>query len=264
MRTRWLGLILVVCLGCSAIVGCRPQMTQRRATRARALRSLGLQYYKQKRVRLALKNLLDSEKLNPYDYWTQEALGGIFMFMGNTKKAKEHYDKALDLKRDWPRAWNNLGVFYMQQQKLPQAVTHFQKGLGKVVWHDPCELRTNLGRAYLMQKKSQNALDELRLASRDCKGPVRCVMLLWKGLAARQANASQEEVASFKGLTELCKSFALGHFQLAQAFMRRQQYDRAAASLRRCMQLSRNRRLRLQCDTLSRKLRKKVARRDDL
>lgn len=89
------------------------------------------------------------------------------------KEAEGHFRKAVDLRDDFPMAWNNLSVADLQLQDWAGAVTAASKALASPTYAEPEIARGNLGWAHFHRKDLQRAWKELHEAV--ARAPGFCV-----------------------------------------------------------------------------------------
>ena len=79
-------------------VACASIDNAQRKKEAEAKRDLGEAYLRDRKFTLALKELLEAEKLNPNDYYLQNDLGLVYYHKNLPEKAIVHFKKSLDIK----------------------------------------------------------------------------------------------------------------------------------------------------------------------
>jgi type IV pilus assembly protein PilF len=80
------------------------------------------------------------------------------------REASKHLHKAVELRPDFPEAWNNLSVTELQLQAWDPAIEAALNALKYSTYATPEMARANLGWAYYQKKDSQNAWKELHEA----------------------------------------------------------------------------------------------------
>jgi Tfp pilus assembly protein PilF len=133
-----------------------------------------------------------------------------------------------------PGQWNNLGVAYMDQQRLDEAIKAFEKAHGL----DPKASIPDLNRsiALLNQQKldaSRQILEQL--AQRNPKDP-----RVWYNLGLLYRNSGQAEQAlqAFAKASELAPNDADANYFIGDLYTQLQQYDKAASAYERALTLN--------------------------
>ncbi len=108
------------------------------------------------------------------------------------READQHLHKAVEIRPEFPGAWNNLAVAALQLQEYDAAIHAARNALRDITYTEPEVARANLGWAFFHKKDLQNAWKELHEASARAPG------------------------------------FCVGRYRLAKVYMERKEYDLAA------------------------------------
>jgi Tfp pilus assembly protein PilF len=114
----------------------------------------------------ALKYLTLAEEKGPKNPVTQYYLGLAYNARGLKDKAMEHFQKALELKEDYPEVYNAVGALYADQGRFSEAEKAFRTALSYPLYDTPHLTLFNLGRLYEKRGDSQKALSLYREALR--------------------------------------------------------------------------------------------------
>lgn len=201
---------------------------------AENLYQLGVEQTNRGEYRAALAILFRAEKLNPHDYWIQEAIGGTMMHMGRPEMALKHFLRSLELNAASPRGWNNLGTAYSALERWPKAIEAYEKALESILYQTPCFAEMNLGWAYHKVGQAGKARLYLQRATHGC--PKICQGHRLAGLIALDHKRFEDAALSFGQLTTLCKDFLPGHLLYARSLLPLKKYTEAVASLQTCSQ----------------------------
>lgn len=111
-----------------------------------------------------LKYLVRLEEIGGESEVVHNNIALCYYKTGDPEKAKEHYQKALEINSSYYTAWNNLGVIYLETWKLDDAEYNFSKALE--IKPDFEMAKNNLAKVFnnkgaLHMKNSQ--LDEARI-----------------------------------------------------------------------------------------------------
>jgi type IV pilus assembly protein PilF len=123
-----------------------PKRTEGRSAITR--RNIGEANMMQGNYSVALKELLEAEKIDPKDPVTQNYLGITFKNKNMPDKAIEHFNRALNLKSDYSVARNNLGTVYLDKKEWDIAIGYFSSVLDDILYTTPHYPLSNIGWAY--------------------------------------------------------------------------------------------------------------------
>jgi tetratricopeptide (TPR) repeat protein len=105
---------------------------------------------------------IDAYNHAPADAATLNKIGVSWHHLSAVDQAKRSYEKALDLRPNFPEALNNLGATYFAQKKYSQAIRLYQRALqlspGSAIF------AANLGTAWFAEGKSTQGLMAYRTA----------------------------------------------------------------------------------------------------
>jgi type IV pilus assembly protein PilF len=77
------------------------------------------------------------------------------------KEAEGHFRKAVELRPNYPEAWNNISVVSLLLQAWDQAIESAETALKEATYDSPALARANLGWAYFQKRDLQRAWKEL-------------------------------------------------------------------------------------------------------
>ena len=148
---------------------------------------------------------------------------------GSAEKSSEAVDKKLESAR-----WNNLGVAYLGQQKLPEALAAFEKAHAA----DPDAIVPEENRAITMVNLQRNDEAEkllLTLAERDPRLPRVWYNL---GLLCKSTGQADKSVDAFRKVTEIDPHDADAFYFLGDAESSRQGYKAAIAAFEKALEVN--------------------------
>lgn len=199
-------------------VGCASQ-PKRDPDQSQIRYQLAAGYYRDRRIEPALEELAQALKADPENADAYDMLGIIALRQGHDylaqaestdclkgqdsatvredaarkfKEAEGHLKKAVALRPDFSRAWNNLAVTALQIEDWDLAITAARNALKDATYPEPEVARANLGWAHYQK---------------------RDLLPAWKEL--------NEAVARSPG-------FCVGRYRLAKVYVERSEIDRAA------------------------------------
>ncbi len=107
---------------------------------------------------LALKELLDADKLDPHNSAVQIALAQAYQYKKAYSLAETHYLKALELSKDDPRYQNNLATLYLDMGEWDKAISYFDKASKNLLFLNSHVAIAGKAFAYSRKKDYENAL----------------------------------------------------------------------------------------------------------
>lgn len=140
--------ILISLLICIFPMACATNNVQQRDI-AEATIALGEAHLNQGNFTAALKELLNAEKTLPNDPYLHNDLGIAYMGKEVFNLAETHFKRALALKPDYTQAQNNLGAAYLIQKKYDQAIDCYDQFSKNLLYTTPHFAFSNMGWAYL-------------------------------------------------------------------------------------------------------------------
>lgn len=126
--------------------------------------SLGTSHLTQKNYPAALRELLESEKLDPQNAITHNNLGLAYFVRNDFSKAKEQFLKALEIRPEYSDARSNLGRLYLETGSFNQAAKEFSIVAKDLLYPVPERALVNLGIAYFSMKDFSLAEEKFRAA----------------------------------------------------------------------------------------------------
>jgi tetratricopeptide (TPR) repeat protein len=110
---------LSLALGCASVVVDEEQDIPRMAE---ARRNVGMDHLANGRTAMAVRDLMEAERLNPGDHETELWLGEAFRRKGLFEKAEDRILRALDLKPGHHLSRMNLAGLYIQMERYHDAI----------------------------------------------------------------------------------------------------------------------------------------------
>ncbi len=112
---------------------------------AKANLELGVAYYREGRLQLAMENLQRAVELDPDLSEAHGAIAILYERLGENESAERHYRRALALAPADSRTNNNYGQFLCQQKRLQDADRHFRQAVADPLYDTPEVAYTNAG-----------------------------------------------------------------------------------------------------------------------
>lgn len=144
MRHYWIfGIAMLALLlgACSST----PTYTSDPKRAAQANLELGVAYYREGRLQLAMENLRRAVELDPDLFEAHGAIAILYERLGENESAERHYRRALALAPSDSRTNNNYGQFLCHQKSLQDADRHFRQAVADPLYDTPEVAYTNAG-----------------------------------------------------------------------------------------------------------------------
>lgn len=144
MRHYWIfGIAMLALLlgACSST----PTYTSDPKRAAQANLELGVAYYREGRLQLAMENLRRAVDLDPDLFEAHGAIAILYERLGENESAERHYRRALALAPADSRTNNNYGQFLCHQKRLQDADRHFRQAVADPLYDTPEVAYTNAG-----------------------------------------------------------------------------------------------------------------------
>ena len=231
----WSKILTVCSLAILAAASCGPSKEQL-IRQSKAERELGKQYMLSGDYTLALKHLLDAERIYANDHILQNYIGQAYFLKESYEPAIVHYKKALSIKPDYAVAKNNLGAVYLRQKKWDEAISVFNELTGDLLYATPHYPHYNLARAYYGKKQYQIAEQHFNKA---LKMEPNFSQAMWGlGLTYLATGRNSEAVAALEGAVQISPDFARAQFDLGRAYLKIRNYRKAKAAFGKVAVLS--------------------------
>jgi type IV pilus assembly protein PilF len=140
---RIIGIVLLaLLLGACSSTPTRGHDAQRAA---QANLELGVAYYREGRLQLAMDHLRRAVDLDPDLPSAHGAIAMLYERLGENGPAERHYRRALALAPADSRTHNNFGQFLCHREQLQEADRHFRQAVADPLYETPEVAYTNAG-----------------------------------------------------------------------------------------------------------------------
>lgn len=224
--------VIIFCL----LSGISCSNTQEKIDQSKALRELGKEYYLAGEQTLALRQLLEAEKLYADDHFLQNYLGLVYLAKKRYEEAALHFQKAIELKPDFAPARNSLGVVYLNMGEYDKAIPLFKELTGDLLYGTPHFPLANLGYTYY-KKKDYKLSERYYLDALDIDSQYY-VALRGLGRTYMAMRKYEEAIAAFRNAIEVVPEFADAYYDLGLAYMKVRDYRQARAAFERVVLLA--------------------------
>jgi type IV pilus assembly protein PilF len=221
-------LLVFTLTGCAGNQGATKQKPE-------ALQRLGTSLVQQGNVRAGLEKLLEAAKLDPTNSATHHELALAYRDLGEFQLSLDHFKKALELRPEFPEAWNNMGTLYLLLRQWDQAIDCFQMAVGDILYRSPHFAYNNLGLAYIKKEQYKKAIASFHKALKFAPSysPARTNL----GLALERMNRWEEAIDTYKNAISMDPEYPASHFHLARLYMRLNRNAEAAEELHHTIKL---------------------------
>lgn len=126
--------------------------------------NLAIAYLKKGDYNGTLKNLEKAREADPAHPAIYNVFGLLYQKLGDTKKAEQHFKRALSLDSNDSSSLNNYGNFLCQQGRLEEAEITFLKAAENPLYQSPEIAITNAGLCLYSNQKKDEAKDYFQQA----------------------------------------------------------------------------------------------------
>jgi len=146
--------------------------------RANIRLQLAGEYYQQRQYQVALDEVKQALQISPNFVDAHSMAALIYMDLGETKLAEEHFARAIRLAPQDPDLSNNYGWFLCQNGRAEQSIPYFETAFRNKAYQSPARALTNAGVCSLKLKNAAAADKYLNDAFRiDPSNPVTSIGL---------------------------------------------------------------------------------------
>ena len=231
---RVLSYILLLILFVFTLTGCAGSQDATKK-KTEALQRLGTSLVKQGNLRAGLAKLLEAAELDPTNSAIHNELGLVYRDLEEFQLSLDHFKKALELRPEFPQAWNNMGTAYLLLHQWDQAINCFQMAVGDILYRTPHYAYNNLGFAYLKKDQYQKAIANFQKALKF--SPSFTPACTNMGLALERMNRWEEAIDTYKKAISMDPEYPVSHFQLGRLYMRFDRNSEAAKELHKTIEL---------------------------
>ncbi|MBW2494437.1 MAG: tetratricopeptide repeat protein [Deltaproteobacteria bacterium] len=198
-------LALLLGLGCAS--SGRKAEDELRLRRANSHFNLGLDYIRNDRIALAIRELLFAEELDPKNPRIHQALADAYVMRGKPVEAEQHYLLTLKIDPTIHEARLNLSSLYNQLDRYEESLVYASMLADDATFSGPWRALANKGFAEYQLGRVEEARNSLRLALeyRSDYWPT----LLYLGILEMEEGRQREAIGLFQQVLELDPALAI-------------------------------------------------------
>ncbi|MBS3818111.1 tetratricopeptide repeat protein [bacterium] len=221
---QWI-FILLICLSFFFCASPQKKMEKAKNKDPQYQYNMGLFHLNSNQLDKAIQYLNKSLDLEPGFYLALNAMGLAYSMKGNLDKAAHYYKKCLESNPLFTEARNNLGSVYQEMGKLDKAEKEFKKVVSDKNYNGRELAYYNLARLYLVQNKTEVALEYIK-KSIDLDKELAMAHNL-KGIICERLDKLEEAIQSYNRASQLVPEELNFKFNLAVAYYKNKQFDEA-------------------------------------
>ncbi len=201
LRAGLPGYFLLFSIICISLVGC-PATTHRDIKNSRIAYDLGCDYLNKNQGRAAFEQFIKAVEMDPEFAEGHNALGLMYMGLGEFAKAESHLKKAIELNPNLPDYYNNLGRLYTDMGRYKEAIENFKKAISFLVYSSPHFAHANLGWAYYKNGQIKEAFAEINTALQ--MSPNFCLAYRMLGIIYSETKQPLDALKNFNRYRDNC------------------------------------------------------------
>lgn len=170
---------------------------------------------------LALKELMEAEKMTPRDPKVHYLLGISYFAKEMHDKAMEEFDIALDLKPDYSDVHSFIGTVHINKSQWDQAIESFNKALANPLYQTPAVALYNMGRAYHGKGNYPEAIKKYQEArNKDPYSVPAYLIAQYTGIAYIALGDMDKAISQLNTSLALAPLFYETHYWLGEAYLK--------------------------------------------
>ena len=230
--------VLVFLFACAVLLaGCanRPSKAAMRK-QADASRSLAEAYSSEGKFRIALRELLKAQSLDPENADVQYDLGLVYLALKQPEMAIAPFKRTIELRPNYSVAMNGLGAAYMALGRWDEAIPCFEQLLNNLLYATPQYLHLNLGFCYYNKKEYARSVESYKTAIEYNQRFAEA----WRGLGRTYTAMGRldEAMTSLEKAIQLAPRFSEAYFDLAQAYGKKGFWTKALTAYKKVVELA--------------------------
>ena len=206
-------------------------ITPQRENRSRARTQLGTAYLKEGSPADAIGTLEEAVDLNPRNSAAWEKLAIAYYARGAAERSEKAFKKAIRIDSVSAEIRNNYGLMLMHENRIDDAIEQFDVALEDISYRNTAIVLNNLGRAYHLKGRNDQAL--VTLNSAIDRAPNLCQARFYRGVVYKDSKLPEKALVDFEEVISLCGDVAMGaYYQAGQLLISQGDLARGCSYLR--------------------------------
>lgn len=184
----------------------------------------------------ALKDLNQAVKYSPKSPMVWSNFGIAYVGKGEPARGEESWKKALQFDPTFNDARLNLGIFYIQNKRYPEAERVLREASKDLSYTNLHLIAYNLGAMYLVLHKPLMAEQQFKIAVKENRA--YCPAWMQLGLLQKERGDYAQAAKSFEGsVMGTCYKNPKAHYEIATLYLKAQETALAKTKLLEIIQL---------------------------
>lgn len=197
---------------------------------------MGISYLEEGNYTAALVDLSEAEKMNPDDAVLQYNLGRALTGKHRLDLAEQKFLRAIQLRRNYSEARNDLGVLYLETSRWDNAIQQFKLVKDDLFYARHDHARINLGLAYLGKGDYTAAYEELSaVRAGNPRSPIATVAI---GRVLFAQGKTDLAIYEYRKALIIAPQYANAHFYLGLALMKQSRLSAARDSFKEVVKIT--------------------------
>jgi len=225
-----LGCALCAALFALVFSSCASVPTTENINQSEAHSKMGFSYFNNGQLSEAFAEFQKAVMLNPDNKEALFQLGYLSTLFKKYDEAISYYKRAISAAPDYSEAMNNIGVIYLAMENWDEAVRYFSDALKNPLYRSPEKAYSNMGYAYY--RKGEYSMAEKLQKDALIRNPLSPVAIYRLGLVYVKRGDDQSAIEEFKKAIGIMQDDMDSHWELAHAYLRTGERNRALEHFR--------------------------------
>lgn len=197
--------VIVCILLATGLGGC---VSAKNADRARTRADLGVAYFREGSTESAIATLREAVDLDRRNWRAWNALGIAYVQKGEPRLAERAFDRALRAAPGEGEVLVTRGAFLVRNGRPHEGVRDFRAALADLDYRNPAVVLSNLSYALVLDGDPRQGAEVAREAVR--RAPTLCEARYHLGFALERAGETDAALAAYRDHVARCPDVALG------------------------------------------------------
>jgi Tfp pilus assembly protein PilF len=232
MHRRLFPVILLV--SCCLLAACAP--VQEKKTGPDVHYILGVSYLREGNSTKALQEFQKALENEPRNPDVHVGLGKTYHLKGALDEAEKHYLQALKLRPDDPLTENNLGALYLDMKKFDESIRYFGMAANNLTFTNAEVAFAGLGYAHFLKGEYLEAISAYEKALAQNDNYVQAHLRL--GEVYYTLDRINRAIGEYRHALRIDGNFVPAHFQVGLAYMKLGEREKARQSFQYVLRLA--------------------------